>query len=148
MDAASGSESRYASTSLLISEHGWGEEEKSEHLPADTDSIATADFAVHRLRLTAGFKQAIPNYSKELISKDTAQAHRGSLGQRLKAANARVGALTISLMWDNRNDLDIHCKSPTGSHIYCEFSCNEFLVGNCSLMTDSKWLCLSLLCGL
>eukprot|EP01047_Picozoa_sp_COSAG01_P004123 COSAG01_NODE_132_length_24759_cov_13.862298_14_plen_169_part_00 len=33
-------------------------------------------------------------------------------------AKAKVGALTCSLMWHNGNDLDLHCQSPTGSHIF------------------------------
>jgi uncharacterized protein YfaP (DUF2135 family) len=40
------------------------------------------------------------------------------MGRRLKAAGAQVGALTCSLMWDNENDLDIHCETPAGEHIF------------------------------
>ena len=50
--------------------------------------------------------------------KDQEAAHKGEMGERLKAAGAQVGALTVSLMWHNKNDLDLHCESATGSHIF------------------------------
>ena len=46
------------------------------------------------------------------------KAHAGELGRRLKAAGAQVGDITVSLMWDNTDDLDLHCIGPTGSHIF------------------------------
>ena len=56
--------------------------------------------------------------TEEQKKKDKEAAHKGEMGERLKAAGAQVGALTVSLMWNNKNDLDIHCESPTGSHIF------------------------------
>ena len=47
-----------------------------------------------------------------------AAAHAGEMGRRLKKAGAQVGKLTVSLMWDNANDLDIHCETPAGDHIW------------------------------
>eukprot|EP01047_Picozoa_sp_COSAG01_P138313 COSAG01_NODE_68945_length_262_cov_2.834356_1_plen_87_part_11 len=40
------------------------------------------------------------------------------MGRRLQKAQAKVGKLTCSLMWDNENDLDIHCETPAGEHIW------------------------------
>ena len=40
------------------------------------------------------------------------------MGRRLQKAGAQVGKLTVSLMWDNGNDLDIHCETPAGDHIW------------------------------
>jgi uncharacterized protein YfaP (DUF2135 family) len=39
-------------------------------------------------------------------------AHEGEIGKRLKQAAARVGDLTVSLIWDNVDDLDLHAETP------------------------------------
>jgi hypothetical protein len=46
------------------------------------------------------------------------KAHAGEMGRRLQKVGAKVGKLTCSLMWDNANDLDIHCETPAGEHIW------------------------------
>lgn len=46
------------------------------------------------------------------------EAHAGDIGVRLKKAGARVGKLTCSLIWNNADDLELHCLSPTGDHIH------------------------------
>lgn len=40
--------------------------------------------------------------------------------QRLQLAGGRFDKVSIraSLIWDNRNDLDLHCLTPAGEHIY------------------------------
>lgn len=37
---------------------------------------------------------------------------------RLRLASAKQGKITFSLMWDNFNDLDLHCEGPEDEHIY------------------------------
>jgi hypothetical protein len=39
-------------------------------------------------------------------------------GNRLRQAGARSGDVQISLMWNNVNDLDLHCVDPSGEEIY------------------------------
>lgn len=42
-----------------------------------------------------------------------------SIKQRVKAAGGNVNALfRVSLSWFNHDDLDIHCRDPSGRHIY------------------------------
>lgn len=42
-----------------------------------------------------------------------------SLEERVKAAGGKVGgALRVSLAWGNTDDLDLHCRTPRGNHIY------------------------------
>lgn len=40
------------------------------------------------------------------------------LTKRLQREAAKSGDVQISLMWDNRNDLDLHCYEPDDEHIY------------------------------
>lgn len=42
-----------------------------------------------------------------------------SIKERVKAAGGKVDALMrVSLSWDSPDDLDIHCSTPSGQHIY------------------------------
>lgn len=50
--------------------------------------------------------------------------HEGEIGDRLRLARARVGNLTCSLLWNNTDDLDLHCEAPgsTGNqHIHWRY---------------------------
>lgn len=40
------------------------------------------------------------------------------LTKRLERESAKSGDVQISLMWDNRNDIDLHCLTPLKEHIY------------------------------
>ena len=53
-----------------------------------------------------------PEVQHSVSAEVVAKAHEGEMGQRLKKAGARVGELTCSLIWNNTDDLDLHCDSP------------------------------------
>ena len=38
--------------------------------------------------------------------------------QKLSKSGAQRGDVTCSLRWDSHDDLDLHCKTPSGAHIY------------------------------
>ena len=40
------------------------------------------------------------------------------LQKRLQREEAKTGDVQISLMWDNSNDLDLHCTDPSGERIF------------------------------
>ncbi len=61
--------------------------------------------------------QPEPQLPARAVAGHTALAHAGEMGARLKAAGARVGHVTCSLMWSNTDDLDLHCESEIGGHI-------------------------------
>ena len=42
----------------------------------------------------------------------------GEFSSRLKKAGAKEGHITVSLIWENLNDLDLHCIDPNGEEIY------------------------------
>jgi hypothetical protein len=42
----------------------------------------------------------------------------GNFNTRLRQAGAKSGFLTVSLIWDNHNDLDLHCTGPNREEIF------------------------------
>ena len=42
----------------------------------------------------------------------------GAFMTRLRQAGAKQGYLTVSLIWDNYNDLDLHCTAPNREEIF------------------------------
>jgi hypothetical protein len=46
---------------------------------------------------------------------------KAELQNRLDREHAKTGDLQVSLMWNNRNDLDLHCIGPDGERIFHDF---------------------------
>jgi len=42
----------------------------------------------------------------------------GEVGRRLAQAGGKSGAIQVSLVWNNFNDLDLHLIAPSGEHIF------------------------------
>ena len=47
-----------------------------------------------------------------------AKSVHNELTRRLDKAGAELGALTMSLIWNETDDLDLHCNTVSGEHIY------------------------------
>ena len=56
--------------------------------------------------------------SPSLISRSQASVLPPELRERLEKRNAQTGDIQISLFWNNRHDLDLHCTDPSGEDIH------------------------------
>jgi hypothetical protein len=57
---------------------------------------------------------AVANSGPNTINLDVSS----DFGQRLQRAGAKSGDVQLSLMWNNVNDLDLHCVDPRGEEIF------------------------------
>jgi Ca-activated chloride channel family protein len=64
-----------------------------------------------------GYEQIIPYYKEDSINQVLLFSDGDEFSARLAQSNARAGDIRISLMWNNRNDLDLHVVTPTGEEI-------------------------------
>jgi Ca-activated chloride channel family protein len=67
--------------------------------------------------LALGYEQIMPYYREDSVNQVLLFSDGDEFSARLARSNARVGDLRISLMWNNRNDLDLHIATPTGEEI-------------------------------
>ena len=76
--------------------------------------------------------------SPSLISRSQASVLPPELRERLEKRNAQTGDIQISLFWNNRHDLDLHCTDPSGEDIF--FNHRKSLSGG-RLDVDSNAAC-------
>jgi Ca-activated chloride channel family protein len=68
--------------------------------------------------LTVGYEQVLSNFRETYINRVLLLSDGTEFSARLGQAGAQSGDVRISLLWDNRNDLDLIVYPPTGGKIY------------------------------
>ncbi len=65
-------------------------------------------------------KPPVPKQGEEAQGQPAAPVlvFSNELQKRLQREEAKTGDVQISLMWDNANDLDLHCEDPSGERIF------------------------------
>jgi Ca-activated chloride channel family protein len=67
--------------------------------------------------IALGYEQIIPYYRENSVNQVLLFSDGDEFSARLTQSNARAGDIRISLMWNNRNDLDLHVATPGGEEI-------------------------------
>jgi len=68
--------------------------------------------------LTAGYQQALINFREGSVNRVLFFSDGTEFSSRLTQAGAQSGDVRVSLIWNNRNDLDVHVITPRGEEIY------------------------------
>jgi hypothetical protein len=68
--------------------------------------------------LALGLPEATSNAAPSLVSHSAAPPPPPEFKERLENHGAHTGDVQISLIWDNRHDLDLHCIDPLNEDIY------------------------------
>ena len=68
--------------------------------------------------LEAGYQQVLANFRTTYTNRVLFLSDGTEMSARLRRAGAEAGDLRVSLLWDNRNDVDLHVIEPSGEEIY------------------------------
>lgn len=64
-----------------------------------------------------GWRQRLEDRRRQALEQAEAKAREESFLGRLTRAGAKSGAVTVSLLWNDRNDLDLRVQCPNGEEI-------------------------------
>jgi Ca-activated chloride channel family protein len=67
--------------------------------------------------ITLGYEQLAPHYREDSINQALLFSDGDEFSARLAQSSVNAGDIRISLMWNNRNDLDLHVVNPLGEEI-------------------------------
>jgi Ca-activated chloride channel family protein len=68
--------------------------------------------------LTTGYQQALINFREGSVNRVLFFSDGTEFSSRLTQAGAQSGDVRVSLIWNNRNDLDLHIITPRGEEIF------------------------------
>jgi hypothetical protein len=71
--------------------------------------------------LAIGLPSAAVDGTPSLVSRSSAPVPPPEFKDRLESTGAKTGDVQISLIWDGRHDLDLHCVAPGGEDIYFNY---------------------------
>ncbi len=89
-----------------------------ERFKQAVDSIAPSGGSNMLDGLTLGYEQVMTNYRSEYTNRVILLSDGTEFSARLRGAKAKSGNLRFSLLWNNRNDLDLHVVTPAGEEIF------------------------------
>ncbi|MDR2617852.1 MAG: VWA domain-containing protein, partial [Treponema sp.] len=93
-------------------------QEKIRAFTAAVDSLDPQGGTDLEAGLGMGYEQAKIHYHERSVNLVLLFSDGDEFSSRLAQAYAHSGDIRISLMWDNRNDLDLHVITPKGEEIY------------------------------
>jgi Ca-activated chloride channel family protein len=67
--------------------------------------------------VTLGYEQIKPYYNENSVNQVLLFSDGDEFSARLAQSNIKAGDIRISLMWNNKNDLDLHVATPAGEEI-------------------------------
>ena len=91
---------------------------KREALRAAVRQIVPSGRSNLEAGLEAGYQQVLANYRNAYTNRVLFLSDGTEMSARLRTAGADSGDLRVSLLWDNRNDVDLHVVEPSGEHVF------------------------------
>jgi Ca-activated chloride channel family protein len=92
--------------------------EVRERFKNAVDNLTTGGGSNMLAGLTLGYEQVMSNFRQNYTNRVIFLSDGTEFSARLRGAKAKGGNLRMSLVWDNRNDLDLHVITPAGEEIF------------------------------
>jgi Ca-activated chloride channel family protein len=94
------------------------DEDSRDRLRAAVQAIQTGGGSDLQAGLEQGYEQIMVNYRGDYTNRVLFLSDGTEMASRLARAGAKSGDVRFSLMWNNRNDLDLHVVDPSRAHIF------------------------------